>query len=74
VIKGVVEFIDAMTDQIWLRGRSKRRRVRQERWNEATWKGRRRLYEGRGVKETVSKEGERRMKNKQAATTWQWIK
>jgi hypothetical protein len=34
------------------------------------------MYEGRGVKETVSKEGERRMKmkNKQAATMWQWIK
>jgi hypothetical protein len=33
--------------------------VRQERWKEAMVKGsRRRLYEGRGVKETVSKEGE----------------
>jgi hypothetical protein len=32
--------------------------VRQERWKEAMVKGSRRLYEGRGVKETVSKEGE----------------
>jgi len=38
VTKGVnVEFTESMTDQIWLRGRSKRRRVRQERWKEARW-------------------------------------
>jgi hypothetical protein len=32
--------------------------VRQERWKEAMVKESGRLYEGRGVKETVSKEGE----------------
>ena len=54
----VVEFTESMTDQIWLRGRSRRRGVRQERWKEVMVKASGRLYEGRGVKETVSKEGE----------------